>query len=142
MFSNILIPVDGSKESLAAVKYARMIVEKLGGSITLLYVIPTGPFIDLDCSGMTGFTFSEVGKEPGLVKGLDVFEGFNGDVTVLLEYGHPGMKIVEFSKKQNCSLIVMGRCDMSAVSKVLIGSVSNYVLDHAVCPVLIICNNK
>jgi len=69
---------------------------------------------------------------------LELFRDFDGPLTTCIEYGHPGMKIAEISKEKRYSLIIMGRRGMSDVAKLLMGSVSNYVLHYAFCPVLII----
>jgi len=73
-----------------------------------------------------------------LAQALEVFQDFDGRVTTCIEYGHPGMKITEISKEKNYSLIIMGRRGMSDVAKLLMGSVSNYVLHYALSPILII----
>jgi nucleotide-binding universal stress UspA family protein len=51
--------------------------------------------------------------------------------------GGPGRKICEFAESEEIDLIVMGRRCLSGVNEFLVGSVSNYVLHHAPCSVLI-----
>lgn len=50
----------------------------------------------------------------------------------------PGRGICEIARFWNADLIVMGRRDRRGFTEILLGSISNYVLHHAECPVLII----
>lgn len=51
----------------------------------------------------------------------------------------PGAGLVKFAEKENVDLITMGAHNRGPVERFLLGlgSVSNYVLNHAKCPVLI-----
>lgn len=50
----------------------------------------------------------------------------------------PGMGICTMARQWNADLIVMGRRGHRGLSEVLLGSVSNYVLHHAPCAVLVV----
>jgi nucleotide-binding universal stress UspA family protein len=52
--------------------------------------------------------------------------------------GKPADVIVEMAEKNGADLIVMGSLGMSAIERVLIGSVSDRVMRHAKCPVLLV----
>jgi nucleotide-binding universal stress UspA family protein len=54
------------------------------------------------------------------------------------EVGHPGSLIRDLAKDWNADLIVMGRRGLSSLQEVFLGSVSNYILHHAPCSVLIV----
>ncbi|MGB5631602.1 MAG: universal stress protein [Waterburya sp.] len=54
------------------------------------------------------------------------------------EVGHPGSLIRDLAKNWNADLIVMGRRGLSSLQEVFLGSVSNYILHHAPCSVLIV----
>lgn len=51
-------------------------------------------------------------------------------------YGHPGKWLVTLSEEAD--LVVVGRRGGSEVKSLLLGSVSNYVVHHAHCPVVVI----
>jgi len=53
-------------------------------------------------------------------------------------HGHIGETLVKYARDSEVDLIVMGSHGRSAVANILLGSVSNYVVKHAKCPVLII----
>lgn len=140
MFRKILVPIDGSTEALAAAKYSRKIAEKFGSSVTLLHIIQHSAYIMSGAHAVPSSvieSLDERGKEV-LEQASEIFQDFDGYVTTRIEYGHPGIKITEISKENNYSLIIMGRRGISDVAKLLIGSVSNYVLHYAACPTLII----
>lgn len=52
--------------------------------------------------------------------------------------GHPGPKIRDFAQEWEADLIILGRRGLGGVSEILLGSVSNYVLHHAHCSVLVV----
>ena len=54
------------------------------------------------------------------------------------EVGHPGSLIRDLAKNWNADLIVMGRRGLSSLQEVFLGSVSNYILHHAPCSVLVV----
>ena len=54
------------------------------------------------------------------------------------EVGHPGSLIRDLAMNWSADLIVMGRRGLSGLQEVFLGSVSNYILHHAPCSVLIV----
>lgn len=51
--------------------------------------------------------------------------------------GDPGEAIVHVAEKDSCDLIITGSRGMGVIRRTILGSVSDYVLHHAHCPVLI-----
>ena len=60
------------------------------------------------------------------------------DATFLVWEGEPGEAIVAAAESENADMIVVGSHGRSGVSRFLIGSVSDYVVRHAHCPVMVI----
>ncbi len=58
------------------------------------------------------------------------------------ESGKPGEVVIKASKEENARLIVIGSRGLNAVQRTLSGSVSDYVLHNATCPVVICRNMK
>ena len=52
--------------------------------------------------------------------------------------GSPGRVICDLARNWNADLVVVGRRGLSGVSELFMGSVSNYVLHHAPCSVLVV----
>jgi len=51
--------------------------------------------------------------------------------------GRPGHLVVETAREEKVSMIVMGTRGLDVLSRTILGSVSDYVLHHAQCPVII-----
>ena len=59
-------------------------------------------------------------------------------ITTVLDNGHVGMSIVDFAKKEDVDLIVMGNRGLSGLTEFLLGSTSRYVVEHCTRPILIV----
>ena len=60
------------------------------------------------------------------------------DATFLVWEGDPGEAIVAAAHSENADLIVVGSHGRSGVSRFFIGSVSDFVVRHAHCPVMVV----
>jgi nucleotide-binding universal stress UspA family protein len=60
------------------------------------------------------------------------------DATYLVWEGEAGEAIVAAADSENADLIVVGSHGRSGVSRFLIGSVSDFVVRHAHCPVMVV----
>lgn len=58
--------------------------------------------------------------------------------TGTLLYGNPGAKLCEIAQSWDADMVVVGSRGLSGISELLIGSVSNHVLHHAPCSVLVV----
>jgi nucleotide-binding universal stress UspA family protein len=65
-------------------------------------------------------------------------EGADANYKLIQEAGHPAQTIVKFADENRTDLIVMGNRGMGPFKSLLLGSVSDRVLHHAHCPVLIV----
>jgi nucleotide-binding universal stress UspA family protein len=52
--------------------------------------------------------------------------------------GSPGKTICQIAKQEQVDLIIIGHRGLRGLSELLLGSVSNYVLHHSTCSVLIV----
>lgn len=63
---------------------------------------------------------------------------------IKLEYqqikGSPGKTICKIAQEKNIELIVIGHRGLRGISELLLGSVSNYVLHHGHCSILMVQN--
>jgi len=57
---------------------------------------------------------------------------------VLSYTGKPGEAICSVAKDEQATLVVMGSRGLSTVRRTLLGSVSDYVIHHAHCPVAVV----
>ena len=54
------------------------------------------------------------------------------------ETGSPAVAILDFAEHSGTDLIVMGSRGLGVVKGVLLGSVSQYIVEQAKCPVLVV----
>lgn len=53
------------------------------------------------------------------------------------EFSHPGEYICKVAKDEHAAMIVMGTRGMGTIRRTILGSVSDFVIHHAHCPVLV-----
>ena len=153
MFQKILVPLDGSEHSLKALEEAAQLAKMSTGKITLLSVYSGQPPIFMAGSPDSGyqnapiFTGAEVSKiiEAAQRSGLKLLE--DGEerikaakvpVEKMVVEGHAVKEIVKAAKEGNFDLIVIGATGVSHVKEMLLGSVTDGVIHHANCAVLVI----
>jgi universal stress protein A len=134
----ILVPVDGSENGEKGLRYACWLATKIGAKITVLHII-TIPY-----TGESAVFHIEPLEAAGRMilehaKKVLKDENCTGAHFVLKEgSGNPGHEIVKFGAEENTSLIVMSAKGHSALAHLLMGSVSDMVVKHAPCPILIV----
>lgn len=55
----------------------------------------------------------------------------------IIEPGHPGENILAAAERFGCDVIVAGRSGKTVLDRVVLGSVSQHLVDHAKCTVVI-----
>ena len=138
----ILVPVDGSKNSLKALKYAINLANSLNSSstITVVSVHDDASFYYIDQFAsyeeirkiLIENSQTELKPAQKLLANTDIKHSF------IIEIGNVSETIINIANKEKVSLIVLGSRGKSEISDVLLGSVSNRVSHKAKQPVLIV----
>jgi nucleotide-binding universal stress UspA family protein len=137
----ILVPLDGSAQSVLAARWATQRAREAGGSVTLLHVynMPAE-----EAMGLANLPREEVvvlKQRHGEASFAPVRE-FLADDAANVDYqvaiGDPAEEIVSLARHQGYDHIVMGSRGRSLVRELLLGSISEAVLHHAPCAVTII----
>ena len=140
----ILVGVDGSEKSIAALKWAAELASQNGAEIDVLTTWQTPfPTIELLAIGFN-LDLSEINDRPAqiaqyrLEKSIyAVYETLSPDrVKATTEEGYAGLLLVERSK--DFDLLVLGNRGHSPLVETLMGSVSTHCVSHAHCPVVIV----
>ena len=139
MYKKILVPVDGSENSLKTLEHAVKLASVLGSQVTLVHVIAPLP------SSVQGYITNDLVKEVQSF-GLEVLQNakesippqFNLEIETDLVYGDPSNEICDKAKNDQFDLIVIGSRGLSQIVSIIMGSVSRRVARHATCPVLIV----
>ena len=133
--SKILVPIDGSKNSFRALDYAISIGTALNASISTIYVLDLPPVfavIDpvskrLESQGKKFLAKAQKHVRKSRLR-------FDGKIL----HGKTGSVIINQSKKGKHDVIIMGARGIGGISGLLVGSVSNFVVQKSKKPVVII----
>lgn len=131
----ILCAIDGSEHSKIAVAYASQLAKGEGRKLIFLSV-------NIALGGVRGPLGYQ--RDDAEVKNiLDEAEAVAKEVgvstcsTVAVKSRDAAWAIVQYAEKQNADHIIVGTGDRSAVSRLMLGSVSREVASKAHCPVTI-----
>lgn len=141
MIKHILFPNDGSDNSQKALEYVKQTALKFGAKVTVatIYESPLLNGIEI-----VPYTFAELEKS---IKEIaeNILDKASKEISKsgivcdsVIEQGDPGRIIVELAENNDCDLIVMGSRGLGRIKSFLLGSVSNYVLHHTNCPIMLI----
>jgi nucleotide-binding universal stress UspA family protein len=134
----LLLATDLSPASSAATEQAFELAAQLGSPLLVVSVIDPGQ-LRLP-GGRFGQRVDQVRSQREVVAQDLVERGRRIGVTVtfLIWEGDPGESIVEAARSEHADLIVVGSHGRSGVGRALIGRVSDHVVRHAPCPVLVV----
>jgi nucleotide-binding universal stress UspA family protein len=139
----ILVPVDGSQNSMEAVKVALKYAKATKTDIHLMTVTPFIPGLDLEISAGAMDSMTESMKRRGeevLGKAQDILkaEGVSAK-TVLASSISAADDIISFAEKEKVDLIIIGSRGLgSAATRFIMGSVASKVVTHAPCNVYVV----
>jgi nucleotide-binding universal stress UspA family protein len=142
---SVLVPVDFSKESTLAAKFATSLAQQYGSKLYLLHVLePLHPGFQAEIGELREFEEKRKATvtedlanliPAGVKKNLSVEE--------ILEIGSPVYHvIVEKAQELDVEVMVIATHGRTGLSHMLLGSVAEKVIRHAPCPVFVIRNPK
>jgi nucleotide-binding universal stress UspA family protein len=145
MYKNILVPTDGSPLSRRTIRDAAKMARKLGAKITGFYVaapyhieiyadyVPPDMITPQEHDAMAEKTAKrhlEAGRKEAAANRV----AYSGNFVMS---DSPAEAIVKAARKYKCDLICMGTHGRSGLSKLLLGSHTNKVLELSRIPVLV-----
>ncbi|CAD2075098.1 universal stress protein [Phocicoccus pinnipedialis] len=139
-YKNILIAVDGSHEAEWAFQKAVDIAKRNDARLIVTNVIDTRSYASVEAYDRTiserAKTFAEKLLE-GYVQ--HATEQGISDVVKVVEYGSPKAVIPKkIVKDTQADLVVVGSTGLNAVERFIIGSVSEAIVRHSPCDVLVV----
>ena len=137
----ILIPVDGSDRSLAAVRYVTDTLAPANPDldIHLLNVQPPLPSAAsrfIDSAVVRDFHLEEGAKDLAAARQLLSDAGLRHVANTLI--GDPAETIAAYAKQRDCAAIVMGTRGLGKAAGLLLGSVAHKVLQLSKVPVTLV----
>ena len=140
-FSRIIVPVDGSNVSKKAAKKAFFIGKATGIEVEIVHVIeiPYVPSILEDANQIPYQNVYELLKQQAekILNDISQLASKDGvSISQKILEGHPAEEIIKEAKTND--LIIIGNKGMTAIERIFLGSVTENVIHHATCPVMIV----
>src|SRR5215203_1093415 len=145
--TKILLATDGSTEAQLALASAAELSEKTASELHVVYVGHM-PLVSYESPGATTLDpdlwrrmHEDAEQEARTMLEAQVQRvGKTGDEVagVHARLGRPDAQIVGLADEIGAGLIVLGSCGLGPLRRALMGSVSDSVVRHAHCPVLIV----
>ncbi|MFB6112562.1 MAG: universal stress protein [Halodesulfurarchaeum sp.] len=135
----VLVPIDGSPQSSAALEYAAE--EFSTDELILIHVIDpieAGYSATATVPGYTEEWYEHAQEEAEdlLEEARETLDG--EDVESVTEVGRPSRSIVEYAEENDVDHIVMGSHGRSGVTRILLGSVAEAVVRRSPVPVTVV----
>jgi len=140
MFKSILAAIDGSKKSAAALDVAIGEAKVHGAALHVVYVIETGLFSSIPMDNTWEVIYGLLenqGKEAQLAA-VKQAEAQGLGITTHLKEGHAGEEILRLARETGADLIVLGSHGKSNLDRIILGSVSSFVVGHSTVSTLVV----
>lgn len=139
-YSNILVAVDGSKESELAFKKGAAAAVRNNATLHLAHIIDNRSFGSIEAYDRTIADRTMKNSEELLAKYKQEAEAAGvKNVNVIIEYGVPKVAIPkELAPKLNVDVIICGATGLNAAERFIMGSVSERIVRTAKCDVLVV----
>jgi nucleotide-binding universal stress UspA family protein len=147
MYKKVLLTLDGSELSAAAIPHAAQIAAGAGAEVVLMRVVDSVAHIIAQSTPagfepMPGAITAEIAQEAVAAQRAGAEADLNavaeqlraqGVTKISLEIGEgvPGAAVVEAAERLGCDLVVMATHGRSGLGRAVLGSVADHVVRHA-----------
>lgn len=131
----IMVCHDGSPRAQDALE--RTVELFKGTKPEMILVTVVEPPLDATSVDEESFEKWKAKRDEDLKKGAEWVATHGLNVDAILAVGDPRKMIVEASEQKNPDLLVVARRGVSVLDKMVLGSVSAFVVRHAHCPVIV-----
>jgi nucleotide-binding universal stress UspA family protein len=133
VFTNILVAVDGSDASQRAFVRAVDEAKVWRAKLHAVYIVETGLFSSLPVDNAVEIMYRVLEKEGEAVLERAKKYAAEKDITLIthIKQGHAGSEVVTLAEHEKSDLIVIGSHGKSQADRLLIGSVSTFVVAHS-----------
>ena len=138
---NIIVPVDFSDCSLAALKYGIRFAKQRGGRITVVHVVDLGPVLmtsGWDYQAPYYFKAADRRDRGCMQTFLKRIDPQGVSVKALAVAGYCPAAIRDIAIKRGADLIIMSTHGRTGLRRAVMGSVAEETVRHAPCPVLVV----
>lgn len=141
MFHRVLVAIDGSEHSYAALRRALEVLKLT--PLTQVAIIEVVPPVDPSIEYLPWVSPAQLEEaarkraQANLDRALAILKEAGIEGKPLIRVGNPAEEIVAAAKEGNYELIVMGRRGTNPLKELLLGGVSQRVLHLTECPVFL-----
>ena len=136
--SSILVPVDFSNPSTKALRYAVALANQFGAKITPLFVVELSELVGMFQLLLDDDEIQATCKAKLLKFARKASVPAHLIENALVRKGRPYREIVDAARTLKSDMIVISTHGYSAMTRVLLGSVTERVVREAPCPVLVV----
>ncbi|HUT06337.1 MAG TPA: universal stress protein [Nitrosopumilaceae archaeon] len=134
--NNILVPLDGSKDSIRGLDKAISIAKQSDGVITGINVVTVAPTLASSVINYKKFLTKKA--EEMLDSAKKNCEKQDVKFSSKILYGSPASKIAEFAEKEKFDVVVVGSRGIGGIKGAILGSVANTIVHKSKVSVLIV----
>ena len=139
MYDTILVPVDGSEPSTAAIEHARNLAQHESATVHVIHAIEMrSPGVTMGRVPTDVMTDVQEEAEQLVSDATDTLEAAGIDTRSEVVDGTASEAIPEYASEHDIDLIVMGTHGRTGVKRVLLGSATERTLRAADAPVLVV----
>jgi nucleotide-binding universal stress UspA family protein len=132
--------MDGSEASQRALSQAVDLAKLCNAKLHTIYVVETGLFSSLPMEGTVEIMYSVLEKEGEEVMERAKKYASEKSITVIthMKQGHAGSEILALAEEKKSDLIIVGSHGKSNTDRLLIGSVSTFVVTHSTVTTMVV----
>jgi nucleotide-binding universal stress UspA family protein len=140
MFSKLLVPVDGSENAVRALEAAIFLSKKIDAHVTVMHVMQKPPTVYIHPQKELEELLLNYRREAEqILARCEEIGNRNGvELKKVIIEGDVASKILRFAEKEGLDMIVMGHRGSGRFKEMVLGSVSQKVLNQTKRSVLII----
>jgi nucleotide-binding universal stress UspA family protein len=142
IFHRILAPVDGSGPAMEAGKFAIKLATLYAARITFMYVVDAVLVNDLVAVSEKPAEQVQQNLEVTGQRYLDYLARLAAEaqltVDKFIRHGTPYLEITGLAEELGIDLIVIAQVGQRGLPRILVGSVTERVIEYAPCPVLVV----
>jgi len=145
MYRTIMVPTDGSGFDREAIRVALRIAEESEAKIKLVRVLPTGSMFGMAAAAEGTAIAAEVARSERdkalnelYALAAECRSASRADISVDLEAGPVADVLESYAQRQDIDLIVISTHARSGISRLSLGSVTDWLIRRTAIPVLVV----
>ncbi|MFA5236372.1 MAG: universal stress protein [Methanoregula sp.] len=140
MFTNILVAIDGSEASDRAIERAVDEAKVWNARLHAVYVVETGLFSSLPSDNTVEIMYRVLETEGNSVLEKAKKAAAKSGVALVthMKQGHAGTEIISLAQSEKVDLIIAGSHGKSQTDRLLVGSVSAYIITHSTVTTMVV----